>query len=158
MIGNRIPRFLLYSTALGAVVAVVMLTLFYAQYRWLANQIVSVSYEEHRALLEASYERRARADLHGIADQLPIDGPVVEASALDRALNRAMVDNADLNGLQLTTQDGETFTSGNFPQRADEYEPYASGKDAAAIFRQQQYEAAVADSHRSVLTRDSASP
>ena len=54
MIGNRIPRFFLYATALGAIVAVVMLTLFFAQYRWLARQIVSASYEEHRVVLQGT--------------------------------------------------------------------------------------------------------
>ena len=118
MIGLRVPRFLLYATALGAVVAVVMLTLFYAQYRWLANQIASASYEEHRTLLQASFERRARADLHRIADQLPIDEIVAAPGSLNRALNRTLADNPEVNGLRLTLPDGEAFTSGNYPQAA----------------------------------------
>jgi len=51
MIGSRIPRFILYATVLGTVVAVIMLSMFYGQYRWLARQIMSTGYEEHRALL-----------------------------------------------------------------------------------------------------------
>ncbi len=52
MIGSRIPRFLLYATTLGVIVAAIMLSMFYGQYRWLANQIVSTSSDEHRALVE----------------------------------------------------------------------------------------------------------
>ena len=120
MIGNRIPRFLLYATALGAVVAVVMLTLFYGQYRWLASQIVSASYEEHRVLLQGSFERRARAELHRIADQLPAGSGAVSATALYSALNRALAEHPGLNGLRLATRNGEILVSGNFPQGVED--------------------------------------
>ena len=116
MIGTRIPRFLLYATALGAVVAVVMLTLFYAQYRWLASQIVSASYEEHRVVLQGSFERRARAELHRIADQLPAGNGTISATAMYSALNRALAEHPGLNGLRVTVHGGDTFESGNYPQ------------------------------------------
>ena len=73
MIGRRIPRLLLYATTLGVIVAALMLSMFYGQYRWLARQIVATSYEEHRSLVEASFERRMRAQLHEVADTLPAD-------------------------------------------------------------------------------------
>ena len=116
MIGNRIPRFLLYATVLAAVVAVVMLTLFYGQYRWLARQIVSASYQEHRVLLQGSYERRARAELHHIADQLSVGGSATDSATLNRTLNHALAENPALNGLRLTTRRGEVFVSGDYPQ------------------------------------------
>jgi diguanylate cyclase (GGDEF)-like protein/PAS domain S-box-containing protein len=116
MIGNRIPRFFLYATALGAIVAVVMLTLFFAQYRWLANQIVLASYEEHRVVLQGSFERRARAELHRIADQLPVGNGAISATALYAALNRALAEHPGVNGLRLTIRGGDTFVSGDYPQ------------------------------------------
>ena len=91
MIGNRIPRFLLYATALGAAVAIVMLTLFYGQYRWLAAEIVAASYEEHRELLQASYEGGSNSamqmveglteeeDLFRVAQELPEPSDLLES-------------------------------------------------------------------------------
>ena len=123
MIGSRIPRFFLYATALGAVVAVVMLTLFFAQYRWLANQIVSASYEEHRVVLQGSFERRARAELHRIADQLPVGDGTTRATTLYSALNRALAEHPGVNGLRLKrTAAGSSTTrepfDGTVPSRA----------------------------------------
>jgi len=114
MIGNRIPRFLLYATTLGVIVAAIMLSMFYGQYRWLANQIVSTSYGEHRALLEASFERRMRADLHAIADMLPAN-PNTDPAAIRNTLSRAMTANPELNGLRFTSSAG-SWSSGNYPQ------------------------------------------
>ncbi len=114
MIGSRIPRFLLYATALGIVVAGIMLSMFYGQYRWLANQIVSTSYEEHRNLLEASFERRMRAELHAIANEMPAESSRDPDAVVD-ALDRALSANPELNGLRFTNTAGESWSSGDFP-------------------------------------------
>ncbi len=106
----------MYATALGIVVAAIMLSLFYAQYHWLANQIVTTSYEEHRALLEASYERRMRAQLHAIADSLPDDA---SSTQLGNALSRAMNANPSLNGIRFVDNSSRTWSSGNYPRNQD---------------------------------------
>ena len=116
MIGSRIPRLLLYAAVLGTVVAAIMLSMFYGQYRWLANQLMSTSYEEHRSLLEASFERRTRAELHAIADTLPYD---IDASTVAAILNRALAANPNLAGLKLTMSSGASWSSGNYPQIDD---------------------------------------
>ena len=113
MIGSRIPRFLLYATTLGVIVAAIMLSMFYGQYRWLARQLVTTSYEEHRVLLEASFERRLRADLHAIADTLPVENG--DENALLNALRRAMAADPDLIGLRYEDDAGQTWASGNYP-------------------------------------------
>ena len=113
MIGSRIPRFLFYATTLGVIVAAIMLSMFYGQYRWLARQLVATSYEEHRVLLEASFERRLRADLHAIADMLPVDAG--DENALLTGLERAMAANPDLVGLRYEDDAGQTWTSGVYP-------------------------------------------
>ena len=92
-----------------------MLSMFYGQYRWLANQIVSTSYEEHRSLLESSFERRARADLHSIADRLPDDIAGGDASALHQEFNRALTTHPELAGIRLTNAAGESWFGGNYP-------------------------------------------
>ena len=115
MIGTRIPRFLLYATALGVIVAGIMLSMFYGQYWWLANQIVSTSYEEHRVMLEASFERRVRAELHAIAEILP-DNPTGNQNAVLDALSRAMMANPELISIRFTSSAGESWSSGDYPQ------------------------------------------
>ena len=104
---------LVYAMALGVVGAGVMLSLFYGQYRWLASELVSASYDEHRTLLEASFERRARAELHAIADTLPADIGTSDPIELLAALNRAMVERPHFNGLRLVDNAGRSWVSGN---------------------------------------------
>jgi diguanylate cyclase (GGDEF)-like protein/PAS domain S-box-containing protein len=116
MIGSRIPRFLLYATVLGTVVAAIMLSMFYGQYRWLAGQIMSTSYEEHRTLLEVSLDRHTRAELHAISDALPAELSPSDENTIVLALNRALISNPRLTGLQVTLPSGATFSSGAYPQ------------------------------------------
>ena len=115
MIGSRIPRYFLYATTLGVIVAGVMLSMFYGQYRWLANQIVATSSEEHRILLEASFERRMRAELHAIANDLPADSSGSPDALVD-ALGRAMAANPELIGLRFTNSAGDSWSDGYYPQ------------------------------------------
>ena len=114
MSGSKVPRFLLYVTTLGVVVAAILLSLFYAQYHWLANQIVATSYEEHRELLEASFERRMRAQLHAIADSLPADS---DSTQVDNSLSRAMNANPNLNGIQFVDAGGRLWSNGDLPNK-----------------------------------------
>lgn len=118
MIGSRIPRFLLYAMTLGAIAAALMLSLFYGQYRWLANQIESTSYAEHRALLEDSFERLARAELHAVADSLPANIESVDATTIQAALDQALSTKPNLAGIRLTTTSGQVYSSGNYPRTA----------------------------------------
>ncbi len=113
MIGSRIPRLLFYAVTLGVLGAAVMLTLFFGQYRWLASQLVSASYDEHRTLVEASFKRRARAELHAIVDKLPDDLAAADNVDLNVALNRAMIEHPGVNGLHLVLLNGRTWATGN---------------------------------------------
>jgi len=119
MSGSKIPRFLFYATALGIVVAAIMLSLFYGQYHWLASQIVNTSYEEHRTLLEASYERRMRARLHAVADSLPNDADAVQVG---NTLSRAMAANPNINGIQFEDSSGRIWSSGSVPSEQGDAE------------------------------------
>ena len=116
MIGSRIPRLLLHASALGMAGAAIMLSLFYGQYWWLAKQMESASYEEHRSLLEASFERRSRADLHAVADRLPDDLADIDANTIRRQLNRALTMHPELVGIRLASAAGNAWSSGNYPQ------------------------------------------
>jgi len=116
MIGSRIPRFLLYATVLGTVAAVIMLSMFYGQYRWLANQIMSTSYEEHGTLLQARFERHALAELRAISGTLPADLATADEEAVAVTLNRALITDPELTGLQVTLSSGLTVSSGSYPR------------------------------------------
>ena len=111
MIGNRFPRFLLLVLALGVAVAIVMLSIFYGQYRWLADQIVTTSSEQHYAFLQGSFERRARAQMHGIADILSRNS---EADP-GLLLNQALQGNENLSGIRFTDGSGRSWSSGSIP-------------------------------------------
>jgi len=93
-----------------------MLSMFYGQYWWLADQIESVSYEEHRIVLEASFERRSRADLHAVAHRLPADLADIGTTTIHQELNRALTVHPELIGIRLTSSAGDTWSSGNLPQ------------------------------------------
>ena len=93
-----------------------MLSMFYGQYRWLADQIESASYEEHRSLLESSFERSSRANLHAVADRLPDDLTDIDAATVDRLLDSALDVHPELNGIQLTAASGETWSRGAYSQ------------------------------------------
>jgi hypothetical protein len=116
MIGSRIPRFLLYATALGTAVAAIMLSMFYGQYRWLANQIMTTGYEEHRVLLEASFDGYTQAELGAVANALPDDLQAADDGTIVLALDRALVINPRLTGLQVTLSSGRTLSAGTYPQ------------------------------------------
>ena len=107
---------MLLATTLGVAGTAIMLSMFFGQYRWLANQIESASYEEHRSLLESSFERRARADLHAVVDRLPDSLSDSETSTIQQVLNRALTTHPELTGIRLTSSAGETWSSGNYPQ------------------------------------------
>ncbi len=113
MIGRRIPRFLLYATTLGVIVAGLMLSMFYGQYRWLAREIVATSYEEHRSLVEASFERRVRANLHQVAHSL---SSADDAAGITDALRRGLADNPSFNGLRFEDKTGQSWFAGNYPE------------------------------------------
>ena len=115
MIGSRIPRVWLFAVALGAIAAVVMLSMFYGQYRWLANEIVTTSSQQHYAFMQDSFERRARSRIHGVADTLPVENATGDASALTLALNRALGATDSLTGIRFTSSTGEFWESGNIP-------------------------------------------
>jgi len=119
MIGIRIPRLLLLATALGVAVAAVMLSLFYVQYQWLAGQIVTTSYEKHESFLEASFERRSRAEMHAVADALPEDIDASSDRMIRAILNQEVTENDYLVGLRFTRSSGGIVEGGQFP-RIDE--------------------------------------
>lgn len=115
MIGNRIPRFLLLSVALAVAVSGIMLSVFYGQYRWLANQITQTSSVEYHRLLQASFERRARSQMHNAADLLSAAAVDGDHATLLAGLNDILSGNNKLQGIRYTNASGLTYLTGDFP-------------------------------------------
>ena len=115
MIGSKIPRYLLLLLTLGTAVAVIMLSMFYGQYRWLANEITTASATEHNALLRESFERQARANLHVIADELTSVDETAGDSSVLQILNRAIAENELIAGLRFVSSDSDVRQTGSIP-------------------------------------------
>ena len=115
MIGSKIPRYLLFLLTLGTAVAAIMLSMFYGQYRWLANEITTASAAEHNTLLRESFERQARADLHVIADKLTSVDETSGDSSVLQILNRAIAENELIAGLRFVSSDSDVRQTGSIP-------------------------------------------
>jgi len=115
MIGSKIPRYLLFVLTFGVAVAAVMLTMFFGQYRWLANEITTTGAAEHETFLRNSYERRMRSQLHAVADNLITDVDIADATAVRTFLNHALADNDVLAGLRFINNDLGTRQAGSLP-------------------------------------------
>jgi hypothetical protein len=87
----------------------IMLSIFYGQYRWLTSGIVASSVEQHEVSLAGSFERRARGQLHNIADEL---ADAADGEAARQVLQRAIVRNEMLVGLHFAHVDGTDVQSG----------------------------------------------
>ncbi len=116
MIGNRTPRLLILAVALGVTVSGVMLSVFYGQYHWLAEQIVAASSAEYSLRAEANFEQQAHTQLLAAADKM--HDAVSEAQAADifLALNTVLIENEILTGVRYTNLTNQTFEAGSIPQ------------------------------------------
>jgi diguanylate cyclase (GGDEF)-like protein/PAS domain S-box-containing protein len=119
MIGNRTPRLLILTVALGVTVSGVMLSVFYGQYHWLAEQIVDASSAEHNLRAEASFEQQAHTQLLAAANGM--HGAVSGAQVTDifLALNTVLIENENLTGVRYTNVTKQTFDAGSIPQTAN---------------------------------------
>jgi len=116
MIGSKIPRYLVFVSILGAAVATFMLSMFYGQYHWLANEIATTSSAQHDAFLRRSYERHGLVQLRTVAESLTADSDVADASAALTVLNRALADNATFAGLRFIGNDLPMQQAGSLPE------------------------------------------
>ena len=115
MIGSKIPRYLRFGLTLGVAVATIMLSMFYGQYRWLAQEITSTSTAKHDAFLRGSYERRVRAQMHTAADRLSSELGARNSASVLTILNRTIADNETLAGLRFISSDLDMPQAGSLP-------------------------------------------
>ena len=111
MAGRILPRYLILVSTLTLVGIGIMLSIFYGQYRWLTSGIVASSVEQHEESLAGSFERRARGQLHNIADSLA-DASGSDDAATQQILARAIAENEVLVGLDFSRVAGSDIRSG----------------------------------------------
>ncbi len=119
MIGNRTPRLLLLAVALGVTVSGVMLSVFYGQYHWLAEQIVAASSTEYNLQAEASFEQQSHTQLQSAADSIRKAVRGSQESDIFLALNNVLIDGESLTGVRYTNSTSQSFDAGNIPQTAN---------------------------------------
>lgn len=121
---NRIlPRYLILVATLTVVVIVLMLSIFYGQYRDLASGMVMSSVEKHDESLEASFERRARGQLHRIADTLSVADDS-DVRNLTLILQREISGSENIVGLRFTRSDGVEIQAGTIEEEPLDGEPF----------------------------------
>lgn len=116
MIGNRTPRLLILAVALGVTVSGVMLSVFYGQYHWLAEQIVDASSAEYNLRAEANFEQQAHTHLLAAADRMHDAVSGAQAADIFLALNTVLIENENLTGVRYTNLTNQTFEAGSIPQ------------------------------------------
>lgn len=114
MIGSKFPRHLLLLLALGFAIGVIMLSMFYGQYRWLANEIITTSANEYNASLRVSFERRVRAQIHAVANLMAFETDTLNSPSVLRTLNRALLENETISGLSFNNDALGTLRAGQF--------------------------------------------
>lgn len=119
MASRILPRYLILVTILVVVVIGLMLSIFYGQYRFLADGIVSSSVAQHDESLAASFERRARGQLHRIADVIAETNGANVATLLQREL----ASNENLIGLRFTPDTGVPVQAGLIAEVPGETNP-----------------------------------
>lgn len=118
MIGNRTPRLLLLAVALGVTVSGVMLSVFYGQYHWLAEQIVEASSAEYNLRAEASFEQQSQAQLQRAAESISEALNGTREPDVLLALNTVLIENENLTGVRYINAADQSFDAGNIPQNS----------------------------------------
>lgn len=119
MIGNRPPRLLMLAVVLGIAVFGVMLSVFYGQYRWLADRIVHASSAEFTQLVEANFEHRARAELQLASNKVQDAVGSEQTRDVSLALNVIFTESQNLTGIRFVDLSGQTYESGDFFEYAN---------------------------------------
>ena len=113
MSSKRLPRSLIVIAATAAAITTIMLSVFFLQYRWLANELTAISTAEHNALLNENFAYRARAQLHSVADSLTELEPRLSRDRIAALLDRRLTSNPSLKALRYSGP--AAVTAGRFP-------------------------------------------
>ncbi len=114
MSGFRYSRNFVLVTLLGVSATIVVLLMFYGQYRLLADGVLADSLTQHEAFLRESFERRARFRMRVVAESF--DGSEVEAERARQLLEDALDRTDGLIGLRLSGLYDESIAVGEIAE------------------------------------------
>ena len=77
------------------------MSMYYGQYRWLANGLIDVSVEQHTESLSAGFERRALNRLHLIGDQLAALQEGIDSDEANRIIESAIAVDSNLEAVRV---------------------------------------------------------
>ena len=97
---------------LAIVVIGIMLSMFYGQYRWLANGIVNTGVEQHDRSLAYSFEQRARSALRLLANDVAGLGSNPDRSTAKQILQSQLERDSNLVGIRYREAGGNLFQFG----------------------------------------------
>ena len=103
------------SVALGVAVTCVLLSVFYVQYRWLADRIVSASSAEYVQLAESHFENTSRLRLDNAAALVLKASADKVVSDINLALDTILIDSEPLTGVMYVDPAGQIFKAGSYP-------------------------------------------
>ena len=124
----------MFAALLGVAVAAIMLSIFYLQYRWLAQQIVAKGAAEHNSFVAESFERRARAQTHLAVDDFLLLYDADEPQSATRALERVLSTSPMMQGLRFVDSNGAAIVEGDISAIPDTMLPATWLDDALVIF------------------------
>ena len=103
MNGTKIPRYLVVVLMLISSVAIVMVSMFYAQYRLLGDELTQASATEHSRFVQETLESRACARLDSIADDIIASIDAGVAAGAEAILDHAVTTDETLMGLRFSS-------------------------------------------------------
>jgi diguanylate cyclase (GGDEF)-like protein/PAS domain S-box-containing protein len=123
MIGTKIPRHSLVVLMLVTSITIVMLSMFYAHYRLLADELIQVSATEHSRFVQETLESRAGARLDSIADDIIASIDAGEPAGAEAVLDHALTTDETLTGLRFSSNVAGAAAAGLMPGLAPAESP-----------------------------------
>ena len=113
MSSRILPRHLILASTLALIVLLIMLSVFYGQYRLLADSIVDAGVLQHDAEWTASFEHLANSDLQNAAAAISILSEDEFEARVTTILQNTVAANSGMTGLRLESFSGQTFQAGH---------------------------------------------
>jgi hypothetical protein len=112
MTASNIPRYLILTAILAIVVVGVMVSVFFGQYRWLAERLVTSGATQYEIGQAEEFERRASSRLLLIAEGVAVHNGRTGVPFVTTVLELTLVNDADLLGLAFAGEDGSFASAG----------------------------------------------
>lgn len=112
MTASHIPKYFLLIATIAIVVVGIMISVFFGQYRWLAERLVASSAVQHEVAQTAEFERRAIIRLNLIAHGIGVHTERSGVTFVTHVLELTLSNDADLIGVAYAGIDGVFASAG----------------------------------------------